>query len=444
MIVFKRNKHLNLIIYTSAVCLLILVLFNISCSSQSTMKKDDKLIVKGFASRLSTNINGIDSTEKVMVKEGLYDIGEFLFSKDKDAFIELNKKCDNINQPKKLIDELFSENFLQLSTDFYEWTDQRVTPVKYEFQKIITPHFIIYYPSIFPNKEIVFIANESENIFEGLNGIFKPDKNMSDNFKRLAIYESWQNLNFKEKSGKLFLTNGKIPIIITRTNQEMKDLADIQQAEKIGGLTTFSLSLSTEKSQVWFPCRININYSTPLSLVALTHEITHAFTSVIYSNPEIIDSALAIAGRDSFPEVSKKLGLKVLYRLNVLTIEGPAYWTQWSLGLFSKIGLLPTAAQIVSNFDEKPNLKKLLNSDLDISIFTAIFGDPSKELGVYFTSLGSFIGYLVSNYSPEKLYVLFASGSKDIGPDLLEKTLGKPFNQIENEWKNFIKNNNVN
>jgi hypothetical protein len=441
MLFSNSIKHLSTFIKSSILfTTLILILSNaFSCSSEPIMNNNNKSLIENFALRLSSKVNNVDTTESKMIKEALFDIGEFLFIKDENSFKELNKKSNDITQPKKLINELFSQDFLQLSTQFYNWSDQKVKPAEYLFDTIKTQHFIIFYPSLFSKKKIKFLGNESEIVFNELNKIFKPDKKMIDNFDRLAIYESWRNLNFKENKGKLYLTNSKIPLLITRTKKEMKDLANVQHPENIGGLTTFSISLATDTALVWFPCRVNINYSTPLSLVALTHEITHAFISVIYSKPWILDSALVDYGRNSFPDISNKLGLKVLFRPSLLTVEGPAYWAQWKLGLFSRIGLLPTATQILSNFNEKPDLKKLIKGDIDISIFSALFGDTSKQLGEYFTSLASFMGYLIEDYPSNQLYALFASGSEDITPQILEEILHKPFDQIDSEWLSYIK-----
>jgi hypothetical protein len=202
--------------------------------------------------------------------------------------------------------------FLELASEYYYWDDSKTRSNKLNYSLSETPHFLIYYPSEFTEDKIKFISNESENVFNTLFDKFKPDSLMLDNLNRLRMYESWENKNFKENTGALKSSNGKFIVVLTNTRQQMLDIIGTEDHDKTAGYTLFSQGMNKEDDKIYYTCVSYLNFISTISMVRLTHELTHAFTFTMYSQPLILEKAMKDMNTSDLSKITEGTWMKFI------------------------------------------------------------------------------------------------------------------------------------
>jgi len=302
---------------------------------------------------------------------------------------------------------------------------------------------LIYNPQL-SGKTLDFIAYEAENVMYRLKSSFRPDSTSLNNFRRLSVYEGWLTGKHKDLSGELVTTTGKIPVVITTTQKEMFDISGKQShAGRFGGFTTFSPVLQNDS--VRFVCRLIINYSNPLSVVPLAHEIAHAFSFVVFSRPCIIDSLINVYKPAKIGDMKLELWHSALIRLAGVTVEGLGHWAGWHTTVFYEARILPSVHELLlERTDQLPRVKDLLSGNLDISfwdIIKKIFGsDPTDKIATFFLASASFVDYLIHNSTSEQLFAVFSGGEKKLTANEMEGIYGRRFNELEDGWRSYVKN----
>ncbi len=230
--------------------------------------------------------------------------------------------------------------------------------------------------------------------------------------KNLHSIKFGKHGKFDINSGNAELTNGKIVLVITQTQQQMLKIIG-RSEEGIGGNTNFGYALSTpDYIPVWITCQVALNYSGPLSLVPLTHEITHAFTMITYSRPWIVDSLLKTSEYRIIDSLSVEQLRPTIIKNDGLIAEGIAYWENYSIGTFADVHFLPTVNQLIKQENiELPKLDYLVNGEISISFWDMIRGIfgyvPEDKITNYILSSASFMGFLLSHSTPEQLKMVF-------------------------------------
>ncbi len=424
--------------------------FLYGCSSSTyILNSKDITLVDSFVDKLSSQAAGIDSIQKNIVKDGLIDVGKYLTEKDADSFKELNKKIANLKDASLLISKIYDTNFLKLASEFYKWSNKqetnKITATSdsiFNYKQCTTPHFLIYYYQDLDKKNLKYISTESERIFNKLLKQFKPDQDCLNNFKKLALYKAWETGQFDINSGTAELTNGKIVLVITQTQRQMLNINGNSE-EGIGGNTNFGYTPSKPDSiPVWITCQVALNYSGPLSLVPLTHEITHAFTMTAYSRPQIVDSLLENSKYKIIDSLSVEQLRQTIIKNDGLIAEGIAYWENYSIGTFADVHFLPTVNQLIKQDNiELPKLDYLVNGEISISFWDMIRGIfgyvPEDKITNYILSSASFMGFVLNHSTPEQLRMVFSGSSEELKPADLEKIYNQPISQIESEWKHY-------
>lgn len=419
-------------------------------SSRYVLTKDEEERVSGFADRLSSSAEAVDTLQRGMLRDGLKAIGEYLLQKDETSFRKLEQEVSSIEGAALQASKIYDIDFLKMATDFYGWANERAASKlatqlgnKMQFVSYTTPHFLIYYFPGLPEKDLHYIAVEAERVYDTLLTLFKPDSLCMSNFQRLAMYESWKQGKFDQETDSLQLTNGKIVLLITDTQEQLLSVAG-RSYKEIGGITSVKFVPSSPDSvPVWMTCQIALNYSSPLSLVPLTHEITHAVTMIAYSRPWLIDSVLAKSDVKSISSLSISQVRSAIFRIEGLVAEGAGYWSNWSIGTFADVHFLPTVRGIIQNSKiDLPSLEYLIKGEIDLSFWDmvrAIFGYvPRDKITQFFISSASFMEFLLSRSTPQQLQMLFTGSSEDLKPADIELIYEKPISQLETEWRTYV------
>ncbi len=447
-------KFAKIIVAICTVSLTLLIFTFSGCGGSNTitdLSGRDTVSYYKFADKFSADFTDTNSIRKLYLREGLANIAQFLYEQDPDAFSELINQSTSPIQIREFLYKNYNEDFIELSEKYYYWADAKAEK-KYEakadyksFKMKETENFVFVYNPQLSENDISFLTIEAENVLYKLKSLFHPDSASLSNFRRLSVYKGWFGGNLKDTLGVFTETAGKIPVIITATQQEMFDISGGHQmhAGRFGGLTTFSPIL--DKDSIKFVCRVLINYSNPLSSVPLAHEIAHAFSFVVFSRPNILDSLVNIYK----PTRIEGLGLELLQpsmmRLTVVTAEGLGQWGGWQTSVFSEAGILPSVHELLlQRSDELPSLKGLIAGDIDISfwdIVKNIFGSPpTYKFTTFLLGSASFLDYLIHNSTAEQLYAVFSGGQNELTANDLETIYGKNFSEIENEWKSYVIN----
>jgi hypothetical protein len=401
-----------------------------------------------FAEKFSANFVDTNSVKKQFLKEGLTNVAEFLYEKDSKKFLILINQLSTPEQIRNFIYKNYNDDFIEFSNEYYYWANSRAEK-KYQFKvfksfnKRESENFIFFYNPQLPENAIEFLSMESENVLYKLMNLINPVSSSLNNFKRIVAYKAWLNDDLKANSGDLESTNGKIPIIVTLTQKEMYEIAGKQQHAEFGGYTSFSPTIQNDS--VKFVCRSIINYSNPLSVVPLAHEIAHAFSFIIFTNSAFLDSLINIYHPSKFQDMKLDLWKPAMIRLTGVTMEGFGHWSGWHNSVFYEAGILPSVHELLLQRTSKlPSLKELISGDIDISFWDVvkkIFGsNPTYKIATYFVGSASFIDYLIYDSTPEQLYSVFSGGQDNLPESELEKIYGKRFNQIEAGWKNYVRN----
>lgn len=427
-------------------------------SMHSALTVDEKSRIDLFADNLTSESIGIDGLRYQFLERGIRNIGEFLLQKDRWAFQIIEQQLSRLQDKsilekgkrlREIIYENYNEDFVELSTEYYYWANERAEKrygIKKDFSSFKvreSENFIFIFDPRLSDSTIDFLSIESEIVLNKLTSLIDPDSNSVLNFNRLSVYNGWLSGNIEANSGLLISTNGKIPLIFTMTQSEMYDIVGNQQHAEYGGHTMFSPLLQNDSIKL--VSRVVINYSNPLSVVALSHEIAHAFAFVVFSRPQILEELVSIHQPKKIQDLGFSLIIPSMPRLSAVTFEGFGQWSGWHNSVFYEAGILPSVHELLlDRSKELPPLKSLLSGDIDISfwdIIKKIFGsNPTTKIATYFVGSASFIDYLIYNSTPEQIYLTFSGGKDDLTESDLELIYKRSFSQIESDWRNYVRN----
>jgi len=417
----------------------ILILIILLLLADEHPRAQDRKLIENFADRIIKDSKVLDSLEVRFAKEGIRSIAEFLIDKDKDDFIELDRRAKSAAEVVRLATEIYDLDMMELAKEYFEWADERAKTGTGLYSFLETSHFLFYYPQEYEQDKISFISNESEKLYDSLVNIFEPDSSMIEKLNRLYTYESWRSKNFKQKTGQLKPTNGKFIIVLMNNRKPMQDIIGKPSEGWTLATTRFETKFVKEKNQVVYAWISFVPYFSAISLLPLVHEITHSFVAAIYSQPSLLEKYMTEHNLyDLSPTIPESVFVRSFMRPSILTIEGVAVWAGFEFTPFTRIGFLPSSRQAAQNA-ELPNLRDLLGGEVDVSLLGAIMGKVSKAMNNFFLSSGSFMGYMTKNYSPEQLKLLFTGVGQKISTSEIERICGKPLQQIEKEWHDWIK-----
>jgi hypothetical protein len=440
----QRLPYFKVIIFLVPFGFLSFLFFAGGCSSSySILTKNEEERVSVFADRLSSDAGDIDSLQRDILKDGLKAIGEFLLEKDRLSFQKLDNELHHIKNGALFMSKIYDMKFLKMATEFYYWANERAAhklgthqDTTILFVSYSTPHFLIYHSPRLPENDLLYIAAEAERIYDTLLTLFNPDTLCLSNFARLAMYESWMDGKFNKQSGSLHPTNSRIVLLITETQQQLFSILG-RFEHGLGGITNFSFVPSRPDSiPVWITCRIALNYSSPLSLVPLTHEIAHAFTMIAYSRPWLVDSALIESNVKSISSLSLEQLRPAIIKIDGVIAEGVGYWANWNIGTFANVHLLPNVREIIQESKiEPPSLTYLIKGEISFSfwdIVRSIFGYvPRDKITSFFISSASFMEFLLYHSTPQQLQMLFTGSSENLSVADIELIYERPISEIE-------------
>lgn len=395
--------------------------------------------INAFVNRLKYNSHSLDSIASFEIDLGLRSIVSYLREKDGGKFSELYRETEDLDRFLSNALRIYDMRLIEFASEYFKWSNSKAPNVTPTFLHREAPHFIFYFAHNFTEERMGFIIRESEKLYDSLIHAFKPDSSMLDNFQRLSIYDSWAKGLFTQKSGELKSTNKKMIVVVVNNRNSVQELSGGSPNMMTEAVTEFGVKYLPEQKRIVNTWISIVPFASPLSLIVLVHEITHTFIAAIYSNPFIIEAYMR---EHDLTEMSSlipdSIYVRTIARPNILTLEGVAVWAGFQFTPFTTIGFLPEAYAAAHDIDLM-TLKDLLNND----VTSFQIKNPSTQvdrINTFFLSSGSFMKYMIDNYTSEQLKALFTGTSSIISVDEIEHICGKPIKDIEEEWHRFSGN----